>query len=590
MQSGTSKALRVAPFLPGNQIGRMTIPSLISVARGDAPADIVFRGGRVVNVYSGEIEEVDVAVVGDRIAGLGTGYEARSELDMKGRFLVPGLIDAHVHIESSMATPGQFARAVLPRGTTTVVSDPHEIANVHGLDGIRYMLEASEGLPLSVFVMASSCVPATPMGTAGAALDAGSLAELRGHPRVLGLAEVMNFPGVIGEAPEVLGKIDVFRGRPIDGHAPGVRGKALNAYVAGGPRSDHESTTPEEALEKIRRGLTVFFREATNARNLEALLPCLTPKNLRSVCLCTDDRQPTDLMDEGGIDAMVRTCIAEGVDAVDAVRMATLHPALYFGLQDRGGIAPGRRADILVVEDLSGMAPSHVFSGGRLVAEGGACLPWTQEAPPRPPKPSMDVPWDRVDLSMPARDGQARVIGVIPHQILTETRIMAPTLRGGVVVSDTGRDLLKIAVIDRHTGSGRVGLGLVQGLGLKQGAIAGTVAHDHHNLMVVGADDESMMAAARSVAEMGGGLAVALGGEVHGSLALTVGGLMSEAPLQEIRGTFESVLGAAKRLGTSLHDPFMAMSFLGLEVIPSLKLTDRGLVDVEAFEIVDFWV
>ncbi len=563
---------------------------LLKVARGDAPADVLFSNCRVVNVFTGEVEEVDVAVAHGRVAGLGSGYEARVEVELEGRFLMPGYLDAHVHIESSMSTPGEFARAVVPRGTTTVISDPHEIANVHGLNGIRFMLEASEGLPLTVFVMASSCVPATHMGTAGTELDAHALEEIRTHPRVLGLAEVMNFPGVIYGDPSVLAKLEAFRDTVVDGHAPGVLGKSLNAYVAGGPSSDHECTTWQEAQEKLRRGLFLYFREATNARNLRDLLPALTPENRRRVALCTDDRQAPDLLDEGGIDAMVRTLIREGMEPVEAIRMATLNPAEHFGLHDRGAIGPGRRADLLVVEDLVDPVADQVYSAGILVAEKGRPLAWAAAPSPTPPRPSMEVQWDQVELTIPAKAGMARVIQAIPNQIVTGSLEVTPTVRDGLVVADPERDLLKMVVVERHRGSGRVGLGLVTGVGLKEGAMAGTVAHDHHNLVAIGVDDASILSALRGAAEVGGGLSVARGEEVLALLSLPVGGLMSPAPIQEIRVGLEGVVRAARSLGSPLHDPFMAMSFLALEVIPSLKLTDQGLVDVEAFRPVGLWV
>lgn len=562
---------------------------LLAVARGDQPADLLFTNGRVVNVFTGDVEALDVAVFGPWIAGLGESYEAERVVDLQGAFLVPGLIDAHVHIESSMATPPEFARAVVPRGTTTVVCDPHEIANVHGLDGMNFMLEASEGLPLSVFVMASSCVPATHLSTAGAALDAEALAGLLVHPRVLGLAELMNFPGAIHGDLGVLAKLDRFAGRVVDGHAPGVSGKALNAYVAAGPRSDHECTTPEEATEKLRRGLHIFLREASNAKNLRALLPALTPTNRRRVSLCTDDRQPADLLDEGGIDAMLRILIAEGMDPTDAIPLATLNPAEYFGLHDRGAVAPGRRADLVVVGDLDRMDVREVYAGGELVASNGSPR-WERRLPPPPPLPSMAVAWDRVNLEIPSREGPVRVIRAIPDQIVTGSEITEPRVVEGAVVADPPRDLLKIAVIERHTASGRMGLGLVTGIGLQRGAIAGTVAHDHHNIIVIGADDASMMTAVRRVADLGGGLAVAEMETVLASLALPVAGLMSSEPIETIRDGLDQVVAATQRLGSRLHDPFMAMSFLGLEVIPSLKITDLGLVDVERFELVDLWL
>jgi adenine deaminase len=566
-------------------------PELIAVSRGDEPADVLLVGGHVVNVFTGELESSAVALKGAWIAGVGEGYRARSVVELDGAFVAPGLIDAHVHIESSLATPPEFCRAVVPRGTTTVISDPHEIANVHGLEGIRYMLAASEGLPLTVFVQASSCVPATHMATAGASLDAADLISLLDHPRVLGLAEVMNFPGVIGADPAVWSKLDAFRGRPIDGHAPGVTGPLLNAYVAAGPSSDHESTTPQEALEKLRRGLYLFLREATNARNLSTLLPVLTDANRRRVALCTDDRQPPDLLDEGGIDAMLRNVMAAGVPPVEAIRLATLNPAEFYHLDDRGAVGPGRRADLVILDRLEGLEIRETWSAGAPVARGGRLLEGT--LPLRsvdPPPPEVRTGTEGYDLSIPVEGTEVRVIGLVPDQLVTEHLTVRPTIEDGQVVADPGRDILKIVVVERHAGSGRLGLGLVQGMGLARGAIAGTVAHDHHNVIAVGADDESLRTAIDEVIHLGGGLAVAEGRRVSATLPLPIGGLMSPEPIETIRVALDAVVETARGLGSGLHDPFMAMSFLGLEVIPSLKITDLGLVDVEAFRRVSIWV
>ena len=564
----------------------MTAPEILPVARGDEPADVLLRGGRVANVFTGEIEAVDVALKGPWIAGMGPGYSARRTVELDGAWILPGFLDAHVHVESSLATPPEFARTVLPRGTTTVVSDPHEIANVHGLGGIRYMLAASEGLPVTVFVMASSCVPATHMSTSGATLDADELASLLDHPRVLGLAEVMNFPGVIHGDPSVLAKLDRFRGRPVDGHAPGVSGPALNAYHAAGPASDHECTTAGEAREKLRRGLRVFFREATNARNLRDLLPALTPENARRVSLCTDDRQPPDLLDRGGIDEMIRTVIDHGVDPVQAVRLATLNPTEHFGLHDRGAVAPGRRADLVLCDDLQTLSIREVWTGGELRTEGSSVVGWPEREPVTPPAPSMSVVLPGDPFRIPSEGGSVRVIGVVPDQLVTESSVVEPRVVDGEVLADPARDLAKLVVVERHTGSGRVGRGLVRGLGLQAGALAGTVAHDHHNIIAVGIDDASLQAAVACVRDAGGGLAVAREGSTVAHLPLPVGGLMSARPMAEIRALLDQVVSAARELGSPLHDPFMALSFLGLEVIPSLKLTDRGLVDVDAFELV----
>ena len=567
----------------------MKVQDVLAVARGDKPATLVLRNARVVNVYTGEVHRGDIAIAGERIAGVGTYRQGDTVMDLQGAYVIPGFLDAHVHIESSLCTPVEFARAVLPRGVTTVITDPHEIANVHGLDGIRYMLAASEGLPLSVFVMAPSCVPATHMETNGATLTADALRSLLTEPRVLGLAEVMNFPGVVQGHPDVLAKIETFAHQVVDGHCPGLSGAALNAYVAAGIGSDHECTTIPEAEAKLRLGMYIFLREATNARNLRDLLPLVTPANHRRLCFCTDDRQPGDLLDEGSIDMMVRTAIEAGVDPITAIRMATLNTAEYFRLHDRGGIAPGKRADLIVCDDLQRPEARLVFAGGRLVArEGRLVTPLNHNAPDLPP--SVDVRWDAVSFRVPARGRRIRVIGHIPDQLITEHRVAEARIQNGEVVADPERDILKMAVIERHRASGRMGLGFIQGFGLQRGAIAGTVAHDHHNLVVIGADDRSMYTAARAVGDMGGGLAVAVGDQVLATLPLPVAGLMSDLPIEEVRRRYDALRHAAQELGSPLHDPFMAMSFMALEVIPHLKLTDHGLVDVDTFTLVDLFV
>jgi adenine deaminase len=452
------------------------------------------------------------------------------------------------------------------------------------------MLEGAKGSPLAVFVMAPSCVPATDMETSGASLDAVDLASFQSSPWVLGLAEVMNFPGVVAGDEAVLAKLRAFSGKVIDGHAPGLTGRALAAYAAAGIASDHESTTIEEAREKLRLGLAVFLREATNAHNLRALAPLVTAFNHHRMCLCTDDRQPSDLLDQGHIDHLVRLAIGAGVDPLIALRMATWNTAQHFRLFDRGAVTPGRRADLIVFSDLAAPRPHLVYRRGRLVARDGVLLP--VEGPRAVPhlRGTMSVAWDAVDLAIRAEGARVRVIGAVADQLVTAHLVETASVAAGLAVADPARDLLKMAVIERHRSSGAVGKGFVRGLGLKRGALASSVAHDHHNLAVIGADDVSMLAAARRAAALGGGLVVTEGEHVLAEVPLPLGGLMSDRPIEEVRTRLDHAIAAARSLGSPLHDPFMAMSFLALEVIPHLKLTDQGLVDVDRFEPVPLWV
>ncbi len=568
-----------------------TLRDLMPIARGEQPADLRLDNARVVNVFTGEILSTPVALAGGRIAALGP-VPARRTLDLEGRFLAPGFIDPHVHIESSLAEVSHFARAVLPRGTTTVVADPHEIANVLGTAGLDYMLAASAGLPLEIRFSLPSCVPATTMETAGAVLTAATLAPYFGHPRVLALGEMMNFPGVVAGDPEVHAKLACARqaGRRRDGHAPGLGGAALQAYAAAGISSDHECTRPEEAVEKLRLGMHIMIREGTAAKNLRDLLPIVSPATVDRVMWCTDDRHPHDILAEGHIDALVRAAIAGGLDPLLAIRAATLSPARYYGLHALGAIAPGRRGNLVAFRDLGHPVVDRVFAAGRLVAADGRLLPPGIPPPRVPPPPAaMRLAPGRPDFRVPARGRRLRVIGIVPGQIVTRHCLREASSREGLVPADPRRDLVKLAVVERHQASGRVGIGFVEGLGLAAGALASSVAHDAHNLIVAGVMDDDMAAAVERVAAMGGGLAVVRRGEVLAELALPIAGLMTARPLEEIRDALEGLTAAARQLGGSLPDPFMALAFLALPVIPALKLTDRGLVDVERFTPVDLF-
>jgi len=569
----------------------MELKEIIRCACGDLPADLLITGGRLLNVFSGDILTGNIAVKNGVIAGIGD-YRSHHTVDLDGRFVVPGFIDAHVHIESSMTGVSEFARAIVPHGTTTVVADPHEIANVLGVEGIRYMLSVSNGAPINVYFMLSSCVPATNMETAGARLTTDDLRPLIHEERILGLAEMMNFPGVLSADPEVLRKIAMAQEarKPIDGHSPGLLGVALNAYVAAGISSDHECTTVGEAREKLQAGMHVMVREGTAAKNLAALLPLVDPHTCRRMMWCTDDRHPHDLLAEGHIDFIVRSAIGQGLDPIIAVQMATINPAEYFGLKHLGAIAPGRQADFLILDDLKELDVTQVYRRGQLVANGGRMIGEDMRPQPDYPPRVMKLIPEAIDFSIPARGRSMRVIDIVPDQIITREVIVPVSIEDGLAVASPQRDILKIAVVDRYSGTGRTGLAFVRGLGLEKGALASSVAHDSHNIIVIGVDDHDMSIALQTVAENGGGLTVISEGLPRALLPLPIAGLMSDAPMEKVCQHFDNLNSVVGLLGSPLKNVFMNLSFLALPVIPKLKITDRGLVDVEKFERVPLFV
>ena len=550
----------------------------LAVARGDQPADLVVRGGRVFSVFTREWLEADVAIVDGYVAGLGD-YEGAEVLDVSGRYVVPGFIDAHLHLESPKLLPDEFARLVVPLGTTTVVADPHEIANVLGTDGVHWLLDFCGDLPLDVYFMAPSCVPASHFESPRRPLTTGDLEGLLRRTHVLGVAEMMKFPGVVAGDEHELAKVRL--ARHVDGHAPGLLGKRLNAYAAAGIRSDHEAITAEEGRERLRAGIWLLIREASMARNLSALVPLVRELGPAHIAFCTDDRDPDDIVDDGHINGMVRKAVAAGIAPEDALVLATLNPAQWHGLQELGALAPGYRADLVVLPDLELFRPELVLKRGK--ALGDIARP---DVPEWVRQTVRIAPFGSSDLVVPSDGSEIRVIGLIPDQVVTEALAERPTVRDGLAVADPERDLAKIAVVERHLATGRVGLGFVQGSGLTRGALGSTVAHDAHNIVVLGTSDEEMLAVVRRLVELGGGNVVIDDGQVVAECPLPVAGLLSDAPLVDVIAQSRACNEAATSLGWTGSTPFLTMSFLALSVIPSLKITDRGLVDVDRFELV----
>ena len=551
----------------------------LAVARGDEPADLVVRGGQVLSVFTKEWLETDVAVVDGVVAGLGD-YDGRETVDARGKWVVPGFVDAHMHLESVKLMVDEFARLVLPLGTTAVVADPHEIANVLGVDGVHWLLDASSGLQLDVFFMAPSCVPASPFESPRRPLEPGDLEGLMRRRRVLGLAEMMNFPGVIAGDDGELEKLVLDGAAHVDGHAPGVAGKELQAYAASGIRSDHEALTVEEGRERLRAGMWLLAREASMARNLVDLLPLVAEYGPGRIAFCTDDRDPDDIVDDGHLNGMVRKAVAAGVSPEDALVMASYHPALWHGLRQHGAIAPGYQADLLLLPDLVEFVPELVLKHGRRIEDAsGADIPdWVRQT-------VRIKPVGPEDFAVRA-SGSVRAIGLVPDQVVTESLVRDPLVEGGLALADPEGDLAKIAVVERHLATGRIGIGFLAGSGLQRGALASTVAHDAHNLVVVGMSDRDMAYAVERLAEIGGGIVAVDGLRVVAECPLPIAGLLSDARLPDVIAQSRACNEAARELGWTGATPFLTLSFLGLSVIPHLKITDRGLVDVDRFELV----
>lgn len=560
------------------------LEQMIDQGTGRLPADLVLKGGRFFDLVTGALVEGDIAICGDRIVGTCGDYRGNKEIDVAGAVVVPGFIDTHLHIESSMLTPHEFERCVLPRGVTTAICDPHEISNVIGAEGIRYFLESAAETIMDIRVQLSSCVPATHLETSGARLDIESLLPFADHPKVIGLAEFMNYPGVLAKDPVCLAKLEAFQGRHIDGHAPLLRGMALNGYLAAGIRTDHETTTADEALEKLRKGMHVLVREGSVSKDLQQLLPVITERHSAFIALCTDDRNPLDIAEHGHIDHMIRTAIKGGVEPLAIYRAASISGARAFGLSDRGLVAPGWRADLVVIDTLEDCRARTVICGGRVCSEDLFASRSTVSPVGRNSVKARNV--SAGDFRVPAVPGPTPVIGIVPGRIITERLEFDLRPEGGEMRADVDRDAAKVVVVERHGRNGNIGAGFVHGFNLKRGAIAATVAHDSHNICAVGVCDNDIAVAVNRLGEIEGGFVVVRDGAVLAELALPVAGLISLDDHETVRRKLQQLRKAAVELGSSLEEPFLQLAFLALPVIPHLKITDMGLVDVDRFEIV----
>lgn len=564
------------------------VKNLILKARGVEKSDLVLKNCKIINVFSNEIIEGDVAIDKGYIVGIGQ-YEGEKEIDLSGRYLSPGFIDGHVHIESSMSSPSQFARVIVPRGVTSIIADPHEIANVKGIEGIKYIIEDSKRVPLDVYVMLPSCVPATNFENAGAILEAQDLKELMDEETVLGLGEMMNYPGVIFLDEKVIEKLILFKDRVKDGHGPMIDGKDLNAYVAAGIMTEHECSTAEEVLNRLRLGMYILLREGSAARDLRNIIKVVNKDNLRRFLFCTDDKHPEDLINEGTIDYNIKLAIREGIEPIDAIKMATLNAAECYGLKGKGAIAPGYIADLVVIDNLEGFNIVKVFKNGKLVAENNQALFDTTIHLPKNMVDSVRIRDVKVeDLQIPMKSNKANIIGVVENSIVTEKIVDEVNLVNGYF-DYSNDDILKLVVVERHFATGNIGVGLIKNFKLKNGAIGSTVGHDSHNMIVVGDNDEDILAAIKELEIIGGGLTMVSRGKVLKSLPLEIAGIMTSRPIEETNRILKEMIDLShKELKVNENiDPFMTLSFMALPVIPKLKLTDMGLFDVEKFEFID---
>lgn len=563
---------------------------LIIKAKGNKNSELVFKNANIINVFTGEIIFGDLAVDKGRIVGMGN-YKGEREIDLDGKYISPGFIDSHVHIESSMSTPTQFAKAVLPRGVTSIISDPHEIANVKGIEGIKYMIEDAKNTPLDVYVMLPSCVPATEFENSGAILEAEDLEKLLSEESVLGLGEMMNYPGVISAEDKILDKLILGRKTIIDGHGPSITGEDLNAYVAAGIKTEHEASSPEEVVERLRLGMYILLREGSAAKDLRNIIGTVTKDNLRRFLLCTDDKHPEDLINEGSIDFNIKLAIKAGIDPVDAIKMATLNSAECYGLKDKGALAPGYRADIVIIDNLDDFNIIKVFKDGQLVAENKRPLFETKPYLADNMKDSVNIKKVELkDLQIPMKTHKANIISIVEDSLVTEKVVKEVKVENGYF-QYSDEDILKLVVVERHKATGNIGLGLIENFQLKNGAIGSTIAHDSHNILVVGDNDEDILSVIDEIERIGGGLAIVSQGRVLKSLSLEIGGLMTSKPIEEINLTLKEMMEISQeklKVNTKI-DPFMTLAFMALPVIPKIKLTDMGLFDVENFNFIEVY-